>query len=130
MISVQVSQLKNNGVICTPVQVGQIGLIGQHGLSLVEERSDQNLETVTTKIEKLLLQGVKVLNPKLNKLLFNVQIGARGVVGRSVVDPAVEDRNHAIVNVIRTAVQSRALPVQGTPVLDEIVIIISVLLDR
>ena len=37
MKSVQVSQLKNNGVICTTVQVGQIGLIGPNGLSLVAE---------------------------------------------------------------------------------------------
>ena len=93
--------------------VGQIGPIGPNGLSLVAERSDQNLETVTTKIEKLFLRGVKVLNPKLNKLLFNVQIGACGAVGRGVVNPAVQDRNHAIVNVIRTALQSRALPVEA-----------------
>ena len=66
---------------------------------------------------------MKVLNPKLNKLLFNVQIGACGAVGRGVVNPAVVDRNHAIVNVIRTALQSRTLPVQGTQLLDKIALL-------
>ena len=47
MISVQVSQLKNNDVICTPVQVGQIGLLGPNGLSLVAKCGDQNLETAS-----------------------------------------------------------------------------------
>ena len=62
---------------------------------------------------------------KVKKIISNVQNGPRGLIGRSVVNPVVEDYNHVIVTVIRMALLLK-VAVQGTPLLEDVVMFIAV----